>query len=239
MLLFFARHYYSSWCTLFNTITPCLTLLFFFLLLACRCYSFCCFLVNVIIPLVAPCSTLLFILLPLVWCCYSFWCPLFNVVTPCSTLLLLLMPLTQRCYSLLRLLLILLLLLLPFLVRHCYSLLFGQHYYFYVCLYVPFCYIVMLLFLYSLFDFIVVPPSISNWYSPPPFFLQLWEELSKFKFQARLGRWEFFFNLCLLMNFFCYPCCFQEILVDNVFVCCVQDSFGHYTFNYTHCISFA
>jgi hypothetical protein len=186
--------------------------------------------------------------LPLGWHCYSFYYPLVDVAAPfgapCSTLLLILMPLAQRCCSLLTLLLILLFLLLLFFVQHCYSLLFGRHYYSYVWLssvaslgsFLLHCDVVVLLFFVwhyycSSFYFKLV--------FPPPFFLQVWEELSKFKFQARLGRWDFFFNLCLLMNFFNYPCCFQEILVDNVFVCCVQDLFGHYTFNYTHCISFA
>jgi len=44
---------------------------------------------------------------------------------------------------------------------------------------------------------------VSNWYLPPWFFLWVWEKLSKFKFfRLDLESEIFFFNLCLLMNFF-------------------------------------
>jgi hypothetical protein len=46
----------------------------------------------------------------------------------------------------------------------------------------------------------------------------------------------FVFNLCLLMDFFNYYF-FLEMVVDNVFVCCVQELFEHCRFNYTHCNS--
>ncbi len=65
------------------------------------------------------------------------------------------------------------------------------------------------------------------------------KELSKFKFfKLNLEGENFFFNICLLMNFLKYPW-FWEVVVKNVFVYCVQELFGHCTFYYTHCISFA
>jgi hypothetical protein len=45
----------------------------------------------------------------------------------------------------------------------------------------------------------------------------------------------FVFNFCLLINLFYFLFC-VEMVVDNVFVCCVQELFGHCAFNYTHCI---
>jgi hypothetical protein len=92
----------------------------------------------------------------------------------------------------------------------------------------PWCYYsLLLLLLFLLFQISISPLS----------FLQVWEELSKFKFfKLDLKGEIFFFNLCLLMKFFNYPC-FWEMLVYNVFICCVQELFGHCTFNYTHCIS--
>jgi hypothetical protein len=94
----------------------------------------------------------------------------------------------------------------------------------------PWCY-------YSLFNTITFIPHFISVFHPLSF-LQAWEELSKFKFfKLNLKGENFFFNLCLLTIFFNYPC-FWEMLVDNVFICCVQELFGHCTFNYTHCISF-
>ncbi len=86
----------------------------------------------------------------------------------------------------------------------------------------------MMLFLFILFH-------ISN---PPLSFLQVWEELLKFKFFWLNLKGEIFFSIFICWWFFfnC-PSCFWEILVDNLFLCCVQELFGHYTFSYTHCIS--
>jgi hypothetical protein len=50
-------------------------------------------------------------------------------------------------------------------------------------------------------------------------FVQVWEELSKFKFfWSNLEGEILLFNFCLLMNFFNCPNCFWEMFVDNVFV---------------------
>ncbi len=66
--------------------------------------------------------------------------------------------------------------------------------------------------------------------APPPFFFASVEEPSKFKFfKQDLEGGNIFFNLCLLMSFFTYPC-FWEMVVDNVFIYYVQELFGHCTF---------
>jgi hypothetical protein len=95
----------------------------------------------------------------------------------------------------------------------------------------------MLLLLYSLLNVVVPILLILDSYFPLVF-LQMWVELSKFNFfRANLEGEVFFFNLCLLMIFFYYPC-FWEILINNVYVCCVQELFGHCTFSFTHCVFF-
>jgi hypothetical protein len=89
-----------------------------------------------------------------------------------------------------------------------------------------------------LLDVVIFVHLLSNWYSPFYFFASV-EELSKFEFfRTNLEDELIFFNFCLFMSFFNYPC-FWEMVVGNVFVCCAQELFGHCTFNYTHCISFA
>jgi hypothetical protein len=49
---------------------------------------------------------------------------------------------------------------------------------------------------------------------------------------------RFFFQSFFVDEFFYYPCCYLEILVENVFVCYVQELFGHCAFNFTHYITF-
>jgi len=89
----------------------------------------------------------------------------------------------------------------------------------------PWCY-------YSLFNIITfIPPIPDQCFSPLVFY-----KCGRSYPNLDLKGENFFFNLCLLMKFFNYPC-FWEMLVDNVFICCVQELFGHCTFNYMHCIS--
>jgi hypothetical protein len=87
----------------------------------------------------------------------------------------------------------------------------------------------MLLLLFLLFQ--IVLPS-------PLFFVSVRRVIEIQVLEAKLGRWNFFFfNICLLMNFFNYPC-FWEMLVDNVFFCYVQEVYGYCTLNYTYFIFF-
>jgi hypothetical protein len=94
----------------------------------------------------------------------------------------------------------------------------------------------MLMLLYSLLNVVVPAFLVSNWYFPLVF-LQGWEELSKFNFFRPNVEGEVIFQSLFVDEFFYYPC-FWEILINNVFVCCVQELFGHYTFNFTHCVFF-
>jgi hypothetical protein len=60
-------------------------------------------------------------------------------------------------------------------------------------------------------------------------FLKSFKKLSKFKFfKSNLEGENFFFYLCLLTSFFNYPC-FWEMVVGNVFVCCVGIIWTLYT----------
>ncbi len=186
-----------------------------------------------------PCSTFLG------WCYSLMFLLLF--VSPRSMLLLVLflLFLGQRCYS------------------SCYSLfLIGQHYY--SSCYSLFNALDLVAFLATLlvcsyifllhheFALFVVPCSLLNIIAPysyscscyfrlvfsPLIFLQAWEKLSKFKFfQARFGRWDFFFSILFVDEFFYYPCCFWNFGWKCVCLLCVG-LIGHCTFNFTHCIFF-
>ncbi len=233
--------YSSSYCSLFNSVVPfvrqccssCLMVLFDNVVpLARHCYS----LFSVVI---VPCWMLLLFLFNTTTPCSIQLFLLFNVATPCSTMLLMCSFILDTVHSSTSLLC-------PWcccsllLIQHCSSLInyvtslfiHPQH----NLLRYLFIRLVMLLFLvwhyysYSSYFILIFHPLS---------FLQVWKELSKFKFfKPNLEGENVFFNFCLLMNFFNYPC-FWEMLVDNVFICCVQELFGHCTFNYTHCISFA
>jgi len=86
-----------------------------------------------------------------------------------------------------------------------------------------------LLFLLLLFQISIFPPLR---------FLQTWimEKLSKFEFFKPNLEGESFCFQSVLMDFFNYYF-FKEMVVNNVFVCCVQELFEHCRFNYTHCNS--
>ncbi len=49
---------------------------------------------------------------------------------------------------------------------------------------------------------------------------------------------SFFFQSLFVDEFFYYPCCFWEIMVNNVFVCCCHNYLDIVHSNYTRCISF-
>jgi len=187
-----------------------------------------------------PCSTLsLFLLdITIVPCLMLRMFFIQRFYCSCLTLLLFLFDVVDVFYSTL----LLLLLNVTLLARHYYSscsmVLFLCSFVFMRVAQVPFCYAHDVVVPCSLSNDVALVPLISYWYFPPLSFLQVWEELSKFKFFWLDSEDEiFFFNLCLLMNLFNHPNFFWEVLVDNVFICCVQESFGHYTFSYAHCIS--
>jgi len=248
LFLFFVQRSYAFCCTLLDV--PCLTPLG-----AWFHFSSCYTLLDVVAPLTIPYSTLLFFLLFFVWWC----CHLFNIIThlaapftaPCSMLLLFLLLLVWHCcFSIAPCLTLLLILLL-----------FGQHYY------SSYYSLVNIAFQRSLVD-VVVPLHVQSWHSllkylyitlwcsyPFVFYRWYYSYSSCFKlvstpicrcgknsldsnFQAKFRRWDFIFQYLFVNETFYYPCCFWEILVDNVFVYCVQELFGHCMFNYTHYISF-
>jgi hypothetical protein len=103
----------------------------------------------------------------------------------------------------------------------------------------PFCSSTFLLFLAIFVQRCCSIPFVSNWYFSPLIFLHVWsvEKLSKFEFfKPNLELRIFVFNFGLLMSFLKYPC-FWKMVVNNVFVCCVEELFGHCTFNYIHYMS--
>jgi hypothetical protein len=94
----------------------------------------------------------------------------------------------------------------------------------------------MLMLLYSLLNVVVPAFLVSNWYFP----LVFCKGGRSCPNSTSLGQtWKvrLFFQSLFVDEFFYYPC-FWEILINNVFVCCVQELFGHYTFNFTHCVFF-
>jgi hypothetical protein len=175
---------------------------------------------------------------------YSFYYSLFNAATllaiPCLTLLFFYYPLFDIIAPFVILWSMLMFFLL-FLGRHCFSTFLGRCCYSFTCssltrlTQVPLCYVVMLMFLYSLFDVIVLTPLVLDWYFPHQFFVAMGRTLQIQIFRPNL-KGEVFFQYFFVDEFFYYPCFFWEILVNNVFVCYVQKLFGHCTFNYTHFI---
>ncbi len=138
---------------------------------------------------------------------------LFDIIVPCSMLLLFLV---QHHYSFCSMSMLLLLNAIAPLVHCCYSHVHSslmrlvQITLYYIHDVVTPCLTLLLLLL--LFQIGIPPPFL--------FFASVGGAIQIQVRQARLGRWDFFFNLCLLMNFLNYPC-FWEMLVDNVFVYCV------------------
>jgi len=195
------------------------------------------FLVLVAIALATPCSTLLvqrFLLNALCWryycsklslvqhyCCY-FCYSLFNATTPldvpCLTLLFLLLLVQRHCFSYY---LTLLLLLLFFIWHYCSSCLTLLQF----CSFIlnTICLNTYLLHydvvLCSLFDIVVLALCFKLVFSPLVF-SSVGGAIQIQVVQARLGKWDFFFQSLFIDDFFNYPC-FWEILVDNVFICCV------------------
>jgi hypothetical protein len=64
---------------------------------------------------------------------------------------------------------------------------------------------------------------------PPLFFCKCGGAIQIQVLQARLGRWEYFFQSLFVDEFF-YLSIFGEMVVDNVFIYYVQELFGHCTF---------
>jgi hypothetical protein len=187
--MFFAWHHYSLFDAIAPLVAPFSTLLFFLLLFA----WWCCPLLNIATPLATtfttPCSMLLLLLLLLVWhCCSS--------IAPCSTLLFFLLLFGQLTAPL---------------VVPWWTLLLN----------IPWS---MLLFLYSFIldttcsstfliccDVVVPLLLIRCYYSyssyfrlvfPPLIFCRCGKNFPNSNFQTKLRRWDFFFNICLLMNIF-------------------------------------
>jgi hypothetical protein len=83
-------------------------------------------------------------------------------------------------------------------------------------------------------------PHVLDWYSSLHVFANVGVIFQIQLLQAKLEG-EVFFPKCLLIDDF-----FQNIIhvifwviLIEVFLFCVQELFGHCTFNFTHCISFA
>ncbi len=89
----------------------------------------------------------------------------------------------------------------------------------------------------SFLDVVTLVPLVLDWYSPSLVFCKYESCYPNSSSWCQTWKVRFFFNLCLLMNFFNYPC-FWEMLVDNLFFRCVHKLFGHCTFNYTYFIFF-
>ncbi len=235
MLLLLARHCYSycyslfdviapfATCSMLNTTTLCLTLLLLLLHLSQRCCSFYYSLLNIVVPFVFLCL----MVLPLAWhyysscysSCYSFCCSLFNVVTPfatpCLTLLFLyfplfdiVAPLTIVWSTLLPLLLLLhqrsfidvhprhgLFKYPSTMLRCCCSYVrYSWHYSYLSCFRLVF---------------------------PRLIFCKCGRNSPNSNFQAKLKRWDIFFNICLLMNFFMIHVVFGKFwLTMCLFVMC-------------------
>ncbi len=199
LLLFdIATPFVQCYYSLFDTTVPCSTLSLFLFDIT-----------------IVPCLMLLMFFIQRFYCfCLTLLLFLFDVVdVPYSTLLLLLLNvtlLTRRYYS------------------SCSMVLFLCLFVFMRVSQVPFYYARDVVVSCSLSDDVALVPLISYWYFPPKFFASVGGKIVQIQILlVKLERWDFFFNLCLLMNLFNHPKFFWEMLVDNVFVCYVHELFGH------------
>lgn len=204
------------------------------------CYSFCLTSLLLCVPLVQNyCSTLL------VWRVVVFFLLNIVVVLPSFYLKLLFYSSYSTCYYVLRAWLVVFLLLFNVNVLLAwYWCSFVLHYYstplarptilllllnVVVHLAQRCCFLLIHVPLYCSHDFVVLCSFCSTLQflfllfqigTPPLFFVNV-KELSKFKFfRPNLEGEIFIFNFCLLMNFLNYPY-FWEMVVNNVFSCCV------------------